>query len=738
MLKHFHSVFKFLLFTLFLFPAQFLTAQEEGCGTANPTQEQIEYTLNHVANIAPNRNSGTTGIPIQVHIVQDGGSGGPSLEDLAKALSNLNLFYASAGIEFFYKDFPSYVNDTDLYNFNGEDDDIGGNDTEADLVALFTTAIDAVNVYFVNSLRISGGFDACGYAYFPWNAAYSNRSVMDTDCLLNGANGTFVHEFGHYFNLYHTHQDTEYGPGDPDAENVPRTGPNANCDTNGDLLCDTDADPRYDSGNFNFGSCSVPTDEMDENGDVYTPPIDNVMSYYPDACGGIFTPDQYTRIAQGLSTRQGHSAYSLTASPQSVNVPTGLIGVIDEANGEIDISWTDAAGNEMGYVIERSTTSSNSGFVALENMGLGPNAVSWSDPNIEAFTTYWYRIKPTNGDKDTYSSVLEVEVDLIYCGVGATTCDEFISRVEIGTIDNSSACTDGGYHNYTASSTTVEIGTDYPVTITNGLAAYPNDECGIFADWNQDGDFDDANENITVIGNPGVGPYTATITPPVGAELGDTRFRVRITWNTSATSCGTDSYGESEDYTLNVVAAPLPVEFIDFTGSAKEKHITLNWITATEHNNSGFIIERLDEKQNQFVSLGEIPGAGTSFIEKSYNWLDRSPLAGINYYRLKQQDYDGQFTYSKTVALNWEGDEPLQLFPNPVAHTLNVRVNFELSKESKAFITNSLGQVQEITIYPGASAFQASLDLSSLPSGVYYLNIENQNSAPQGQWFTKL
>lgn len=704
------------------------------CGTLAPSPEQYAFTRDVVSQIPVNRNAGTTAVPIQIHIVQDGGSGGPSLEDLAKALANLNNFYLDAGIEFFYKAFPNYVNDADLYVFNGFDDDVDGNDSESDLINLFTTATDAVNIYFVNSIKTGSGFGACGYAYFPANATYSNRIVMANGCLLNGANGTFVHEFGHYFNLYHTHQGTENGNTHPNAENVARTGMNANCSTDGDLLCDTEADPRYDSNNFNSGTCSIPNPGTDQVGDTYDPPIDNVMSYYPDGCGGIFTADQYTRIAQGLTTRQSHTAYDLNASPASVAVASGLTGVVDEINSEVDLSWTDNANNEMGYIVERSTTSSTAGFIALTNKGTGANATTLSDNTVMANTTYWYRIKATNGGKDDYSNVVEVAVGLIYCGIGSGVCDEYISRVQMGSIDNTSMCTAGGYQNYTNLSTNVETGADYSITVNNP-APYTGDECGIFVDWNQDGDFDDADESIAVSGGPGT--FTATITPPDGALSGATRMRIRITYNKTPTSCGIDTYGETEDYTLNVMQI-LPVEYLSFSAFAKSAFNELEWVTATEKNNEVFVVERLDPGTNRFQPVGEIGGAGDSEQALRYDWKDWTPLAGTNYYRLKQVDYDGRFEYSSVVNVNWKTDEELTMnvFPNPVWDEVFVHTNRGISNAAQIHVLSSMGQKISLEVRSLASN-QLSLNVAHLPKGVYYLVLTEDGQPHTGKKFIK-
>src|ERR1035437_6781476 len=147
-----------------------------------------------------------------------------------------------------------------------------------------------------------------------------------------------------------------------------------------------------------------------------------------------------------------------------------------------------------------------------------------------------------------------------YCTAGATTCDERISNITVGTINNSTGCALNsggvtGYSNYTAQSTTMMIGTGYPISITNGTC-YTGDQCAVWVDWNHDNSFCAANELITLSGGPCT--FTGTITPPAGAVLGNTRMRVRITYTGSFYSCGTTTYGEVEDYTINVTSCTAP------------------------------------------------------------------------------------------------------------------------------------------------------------------------------------
>jgi hypothetical protein len=149
------------------------------------------------------------------------------------------------------------------------------------------------------------------------------------------------------------------------------------------------------------------------------------------------------------------------------------------------------------------------------------------------------------------------QVQGAYCSASSSNCNyEHISNVQVGTINNNTGNTCSGYSDYTSMSTTMVIGGSYPITVTNGTP-YSDDQCGIWIDWNGDEDFYDAGETITVTGSPGLGPYTATITPPVGAVNGNIRMRIRITWTGTVSPCGTTDWGEVEDYTINVDATKM-------------------------------------------------------------------------------------------------------------------------------------------------------------------------------------
>lgn len=168
-----------------------------------------------------------------------------------------------------------------------------------------------------------------------------------------------------------------------------------------------------------------------------------------------------------------------------------------------------------------------------------------------------------------------------YC-TASGGCDEFIQNVQVGDINNTSGCDE--YADYTNMSTTMNIGESYDITVTNGTTMWTSDQCGMWVDWNQDEDFDDADEALAVSGTPGTGPYTATITPPAGAVPGETRLRIRITYTGSVDPCGATTYGEVEDYSINVLGWLLvdPTSDTIPAGESQDVNVTLDAADLTE------------------------------------------------------------------------------------------------------------------------------------------------------------
>ena len=187
----------------------------------------------------------------------------------------------------------------------------------------------------------------------------------------------------------------------------------------------------------------------------------------------------------------------------------------------------------------------------------GATNATYAVANISAAT--WYRCQVTRcGNLTVSSTPLQMNIQVCYCPAGATsTSYEKISNVMFNTINKTSSGT-AGYEDFTATSTSIQMGSSYTVscTISN---AYTSDEVIVWIDYNQDKDFTDPGEEV--FNSPtGVGPFSGAIAIPCTAMNGNTRMRVRLhdaTANGSnTTSCGNSSYGQVEDYTVNILLPP--------------------------------------------------------------------------------------------------------------------------------------------------------------------------------------
>jgi len=110
---------------------------------------------------------------------------------------------------------------------------------------------------------------------------------------------------------------------------------------------------------------------------------------------------------------------------------------------------------------------------------------------------------------------------------------------------------------------------------------------------------------------------------------------------------------------------PLPIELLSFEVKLNEKVVDLTWKTASEKDNDYFVIERSNDSEN-WIEIAQTKGAGTSNSVLAYNETDYSPENGINYYRLKQVDFNGDFTYSSIKTVNFKGTKgTIEIYTNP-------------------------------------------------------------------------
>lgn len=326
------------------------------------------------------------------------------------------------------------------------------------------------------------------------------------------------------------------------------------------------------------------------------------VAFTPQPIAGLATG--YMGDYLGISARGGfvypawpdnRNGYIQTfISPYETNSrvrPTNLQIALTEATGQTDLTWDFAgAATFLNFVIYRdgtqiATTTNlfytdnlpaygvyNYSVTAMHNDGESSessSSIQWGNPNISVTPSSLTETLLTNETSVKILTVTNIgELGLTYNLNTAITnkssrspeayCsasgggDEYISGVTFGSISNTGTGEDD-YTDYTAMSTDIDAGGSYPITFTIG-SAYSSDDLNVWIDWNQDDDFEDAGEQVLCESSIGAsGTYNYTINVPADALKGQTTMRVRLTfYGSCGAPCGATSYGEVEDYSVNV------------------------------------------------------------------------------------------------------------------------------------------------------------------------------------------
>jgi len=166
---------------------------------------------------------------------------------------------------------------------------------------------------------------------------------------------------------------------------------------------------------------------------------------------------------------------------------------------------------------------------------------------------------------------------------------------------------------------------------------------------------------------------------------------------------------------------PLPIELITFNAEDAGTYVRTSWVTATETNNERFEVERSADAQT-FELIGTVNGAGSSQSILQYEYMDERPLQGTAYYRLKQIDFDGAYTYSDLVAVTRVSSAAeLLIWPNPVEDGLNI-VSNDGMVPSSVRIHDAAGRLVMEHVNSGLHGV-LELRLGDAPSGTLFLTL---------------
>lgn len=307
--------------------AQQATIADKGCGTITTPQEMQELA-DFIANqhTRAKTTNGVDTIPLKLHVVsRNDGSGRYRLDYLTTVICQLNTRFAPVGF-YFYVKFPINFIKNDNYFIH----DFWNGAAMMNQYNVPNTA----NIYFVQDPN-----GACGYFAPSADGIAIGKSCADPN------NTTVTHELGHYFGLPHTFVGWENGGTPSNPERVTR-GAGANCNSAGDMFCDTDAD--YQSNRWN---CPYTGTKLDPLGVPYDPDSSLYMGYAQDACMTRFSNQQIARMQQRVTSGNrtnllnGKPSGAATLSTPNIIYPAGTM-----YTNLRDVRWNRVPGAQAYYV----------------------------------------------------------------------------------------------------------------------------------------------------------------------------------------------------------------------------------------------------------------------------------------------------------------------------------------------------------------------------------------------------
>jgi hypothetical protein len=159
---------------------------------------------------------------------------------------------------------------------------------------------------------------------------------------------------------------------------------------------------------------------------------------------------------------------------------------------------------------------------------------------------------------------------------------------------------------------------------------------------------------------------------------------------------------------------PLPIKLFSFTAIKSHSNVEIEWITSSEINNDYFTIER-SNNGSEWEAINKIKGAGNSNTTLKYFDIDKQPLSGISYYRLKQTDFNGDYSYSEITMVDFKQKDKVVIYPNPIKDNLTIA---NLCENCIVKIYSSFGTL----VYTGS---EQKINTQTWKNGIYQVVINN-------------
>ncbi len=214
----------------------------------------------------------------------------------------------------------------------------------------------------------------------------------------------------------------------------------------------------------------------------------------------------------------------------------------------------------------------------------------------------------------------------------------------------------------------------------------------------------------------------------IGTGNNNSNVRFRFVF-TSDPNTGTFAFRQDDGFMIDDVKlvrstaqlVALPVEFISFTGTlTPERKVALKWEAVVDEKHSYFEVEHSSDGQN-FIALAK--------INHPFSYTDQSPEEGTNYYRIKQYDFDGKFSYSKTISVYLPPTTfGINIYPNPVNDKINIKIKSPSPERLTIQLTDLGGKLVLVKNEVVSNGNTVKVDISHLPDQVYILKLINKSA----------
>jgi hypothetical protein len=192
--------------------------------------------------------------------------------------------------------------------------------------------------------------------------------------------------------------------------------------------------------------------------------------------------------------------------------------------------------------------------------------------------------------------------------------------------------------------------------------------------------------------------------------------------------------GNFSPFYIGPTSITLPVTWLNFTGERINDRVQLKWSTASEQNSSHFEIER-SANGIEFTNIGRESAAGNSQSTSNYAHWDAQPLNGISYYRLRQVDQNGNYSFSRVLQLKHQTTTAARIIPNPTSGPINLQISSDWTGTYECRVFNALGVLVENR--RGLRAGSQMVDLSKNAKGLYQFTLWSNGQQIQQQWVMK-